>query len=250
MFDIIRKAEYWSWIKRGIAKDERNSLKEIQDGYALSVLSGVKGKRILEMGGGNSRVLQILAPDNECWNVDKLEGQHLGPTARNFVSVSGVKLVRAFMGDFAKELPDNYFDYVFSISVVEHVPEGEAMDNMFRDVARVLKPDGMAFHAIDIYLFDAADREFKGSQYGRKRISEYLRFADRPDLDLRMRVPPKIGPDQSYSCRYATHSDVMMYRRNEIAPALASWRAISHSCSIKAEWVRSAGAARAAAVGA
>ena len=40
-----------------------------------------KGSKILEVGGGQSRILRRLKNDYECWNVDKLEGLGNGPKA-------------------------------------------------------------------------------------------------------------------------------------------------------------------------
>src|SRR3546814_1705979 len=65
----------------------------------------------------------------------------------------GVNLLRKTMGSFAPELEDDYFDLAFSISVIEHIPY-KALDDFWRDHARVLAPGGLAIHTIDLYLGD------------------------------------------------------------------------------------------------
>ncbi|GFO53238.1 hypothetical protein GMSM_02450 [Geomonas sp. Red276] len=106
------------------------------------------GARILEVGGGASRVLRALKEDYECWNLDKLEGVGNGPVG---IEVDGFRLVREYLGSFTPELPDGYFDLVFSISALEHVPESEEnFARINRDLDRLLKPGGWSLHCFDV----------------------------------------------------------------------------------------------------
>ena len=85
MFDIVRKDEYWQWIdefesrRESFAEVSESNLKDIQDHYILGQLSHLSGKKILEVGGGKSRILELLAKNNECWNADGFEGRGAGP---------------------------------------------------------------------------------------------------------------------------------------------------------------------------
>jgi len=60
------------------------------------------------------------------WGVDdfledsKVEAEALSDIRRKY---SKVNFVSGFMGDNIQNLPDNYFDLVYSISVIEHVPD-------------------------------------------------------------------------------------------------------------------------------
>ena len=59
-------------------------------------------------------------------------------------------MLPAYIGSFDKDLPDAYFDLVFSISVVEHINEGDdVLQNILNDIDRVLKPGGYSVHCID-----------------------------------------------------------------------------------------------------
>ncbi|MBL8005896.1 MAG: methyltransferase domain-containing protein [Ignavibacteria bacterium] len=117
--------------------------------YSYIKLNVPKGSKILDVGGGDSRILKIFKDDYECWNIDKLEGVGNGPTD---IDITGYKLVYDYMGNFNPELPDNYFDLVFSISTLEHVPldDFETYENIRKDINRVLKPGGYSLHCIDV----------------------------------------------------------------------------------------------------
>lgn len=108
------------------------------------------GSKLLEVGGGNSRVIEALQKQYEIWNVDKFEGVGNGPL--QISNDRGHHLVSAYMGEFSPELPDDYFDCVFSLSTLEHVyPETEeTFKNVCDDINRVLKSGGLSLHLFDV----------------------------------------------------------------------------------------------------
>jgi ubiquinone/menaquinone biosynthesis C-methylase UbiE len=117
--------------------------------YAFIRRNVPQGSKLLEIGGGYSRVLSALAEDYECWNLDKCEGLGNGPTT--VPSSLGFHLVQEYIGNFSPELPERAFDCVFSISVLEHVPEGDAgfFKNIIADMARVARPGAYSLHCVD-----------------------------------------------------------------------------------------------------
>ncbi|MBU0568822.1 class I SAM-dependent methyltransferase [bacterium] len=155
MFDIISKDEYFTWLEAGLADKSNHTLKGIQDAWIISIMEersqGSSGCKIAEIGGGDSRILLRLKNYNECWNIDKFEGLGQGP--KKDPQMPGVRSMYSYMGDFDESVPSNYFDVVFSISVVEHVLN-EKVEPFFADCCRILKPGGMMAHAIDVYIFD------------------------------------------------------------------------------------------------
>lgn len=108
------------------------------------------GSKLLEVGGGNSRIIQALQHQYEIWNVDKFEGVGNGPL--QISNDRGHHLVSAYMGEFSPELPDDYFDCVFSLSTLEHVyPETDTtFKNVCDDINRVLKFGGLSLHLFDV----------------------------------------------------------------------------------------------------
>ena len=108
------------------------------------------GSKLLEVGGGNSRIIEALQHQYEIWNVDKFEGVGNGPL--QISNDRGHHLVSAYMGEFSPELPDDYFDCVFSLSTLEHVyPETDTtFKNVCDDINRVLKFGGLSLHLFDV----------------------------------------------------------------------------------------------------
>jgi SAM-dependent methyltransferase len=237
VFDVITKREYWEWQDEGFVDPQRVDLKGIQDAYVLSRLADVTGQRVLEIGGGNSRVLAAVgAPGrmNECWNAEKFEGFAGGPTANE--NAAQVRHANCFVGEFSSELPNAYFDYVISVSVVEHVPT-DRLESFFADTARVLKRGGRIIHAIDAYLFDH-DAGTDPARWTQQRITALLRFADRPDLGIRLTSPPVFDGSGGFRCSYASNSDLAMNSWNRLVPELRPVREVAQSVSIKAEWIK------------
>lgn len=107
-----------------------------------------KGSKLLEVGGGKSRILDFFKNDYECWNLDKFEGLGNGPLE---YKPDNIKVVYDLAGKFNPELKFEYFDLVFSISALEHTPVNDF--NNYRDILidmnRVLKKGGYSLHAID-----------------------------------------------------------------------------------------------------
>ncbi len=250
MYAIIAKDDYWGYLDRGALnpiatpwQDLRHDittlirgglrsrvgtsrLKDIQDAFVLDALSDAKGKRVLELGGGDSRILRHLARSNECWNVDKLVGEGGGPV--KIRNLRNVKVVRDYMGSFNPAIPDDAFDYVVSVSAVEHIPTPAFADAM-RDCHRVLKRGGLMYHAIDIYLFDRPDQH----RIFQERLALYHSVPELTNSGFEWIEPPEItGPVTASASHAANHCDELFYW-NRSAPALRNVRAIGMSCSIR-----------------
>lgn len=50
---------------------------------------------------------------------------------------------------FSPEFPDKYFDKIFSVSTLEHIPDRHRL-SVFQDMHRCLNNGGMELHTIDI----------------------------------------------------------------------------------------------------
>ena len=144
----------------GNTDPESANLKLYQDllVYNFIIANLPHGAKILEVGGGNSRIIEILKEDYECWNVDKFEGDGNGPT--QLPDTTGYRLVLAYMGELSPELPDNYFDCVFSISALEHIypVDEQNLSAICNDMNRVLKPGGFSIHCFDVVSEKEGDK--------------------------------------------------------------------------------------------
>lgn len=219
MFDVIKKAEYFGCLTRGFGDTEDPSLKGIQDAWIVSKLKGIRGLRIMEMGGGDSRILPMLE-GNECWNIDKFEGNGQGPTSID--QPGHVSVIPTFFGDFDPRLPE--VDMVFSISVVEHIPfEGYA--DVFKDIARCLKPGGITYHVVDLPLNDAP------MQHSDIRIRSLIDAVEKSGLEWIEPVQTKEGV--VFESDMAANSDLTMWKWTKICDKTKITAPLNQIVSIK-----------------
>ena len=151
-FNLFKENKYDEAMFGRIIDPEYCDLKVYQDLFMMAyILQNIEpGSKMLDVGGGASRILKYFGSTMECWNIDKLEGMGNGPVDDQF-DREGYKLVYDYMGNFNEELPNDYFDLVFSISTLEHVPEEEInYENVLKDINRVLKPGGFSAHCMDV----------------------------------------------------------------------------------------------------
>lgn len=128
-------------------------MKAYQDSLILTFIKqNIKpGAKILEIGGGHSRIIQLLHDTYAFWNLDKLEGVGFGP--KSPYDADGHILVQDYIGAFSPELEDHSFDFIYSISTIEHLPEDEeTVTRCLADMDRLLAPGGSCLHCVDAIL--------------------------------------------------------------------------------------------------
>jgi len=96
--------------------------------------------RVLDLGCGNGRLYSLLKSKNieyigvdssrELIKIAKEENQEGNP---KFLTVEALSL----------PFPDNYFDKIFSIAVLHHIPSEEFRLKFLEEIKRVLKPKGL-----------------------------------------------------------------------------------------------------------
>lgn len=186
-----------------------------------SSLQDLQGKNIAEIGGGDSRILRVLGSRNRCYNIEKFEGVDGGPSKE--IIIDGVENIHAFVGEWSDATPKCFFDVVFSVSVVEHVPQ-TALGQFLEEGVEMLKPGGLWVHAIDLYL------ENEPSAYWQDRYEQYRQWLDHPKLqpvgEVVRHTPLRFHNDM------ASNPDHVMYKWGRIAPALNNLRQVAQSVSL------------------
>ncbi len=96
-----------------------------------------EGDRILDEGCGNGRALEMMK-DLKVEYIGIDFSEKLLEIARK--KYPDFKFVKGNIVNLP--FPDNYFDIVFSIAVLHHIPSEELREKMISEVKRVLKPRG------------------------------------------------------------------------------------------------------------
>lgn len=128
-----------------------------------------KGERVLDVGGAYSELPLYLQREFGCevWVVDDfglLEGETFWTRGRSphehITQHPEVRFVLERVGDPARSsLPLNYFDVVYSLSTLEHVPQ-VLMKNVWKHMDALLKSGGEMLHAVDVSF--PSNRGLKG----------------------------------------------------------------------------------------
>lgn len=119
-----------------------------------------KGQKVIEVGGAYSLLPKYLGEkyELEAWigddfgmSVDDPLWSRWGDPQELPKKYPSVKYVFERFGTFSPKFPGAYFDRIFSVSTLEHIPQEERL-SVFKDMHRCLKPGGLEIHTIDIPL--------------------------------------------------------------------------------------------------
>ncbi len=217
MFDFVRKKALFTALDEGLPKKLKAAapfhMKTVQDCIIYNHLKDAKNLHIAEIGGGDSRMLRVLADQNRCVNIEPFEGADGGP--KKEVSIRGVKNLTSMLGDFDEKIEESSFDVVFSISVVEHVPFA-SLDNFFADGLRILRPGGLWLHAIDAYIGSEPDAT------AQRLIDTYRQWASSPGKTEPVGAIFE-GP-AIFTADMASNPDDIMHGWGKVAPSLIDRR--------------------------
>ncbi|MEA5411772.1 methyltransferase domain-containing protein [Synechococcus sp. BA-120 BA3] len=226
MFDFLKKKDIWDACSKGYldeikSKNISYQLKTAQDLSIYRLIRNLHDLDIAEIGGGNSRILERLAINNRCANIEKFEGKHLGPAEE--IKLANVRNINSYVGDFDAAISDSQFDVIFSISVVEHV-ETERLNLFFIDLLRMLRPGGKFFHAIDVYLQDFPTSSTL------ERVKIYQSWV--LDNEYAMPVGNVLTSEVKFTTDMISNPDNILYGWNTLVPSLVRVREASQSVSL------------------
>ena len=131
-----------------IGDDLLGDYKAFELPHIISEVKKQKGNRILDFGTGTSCLPAYLnSLGYEVWCLD--DGSwHPEVNETNYNEVYGCK-VKYVVDDIVKNpecVPDNYFDVIYSVSVMEHIPQYERYIEILN---KKLKKGGKHLHVID-----------------------------------------------------------------------------------------------------
>lgn len=96
-----------------------------------------EGEKVLDLGCGNGRLFEVFEDKKiDYFGVDISE--KMIEIAKKKYPQGNFQVADALNLPF----PENYFDKVYSIAVLHHIPSNEFRIQFFREVKRVLKPGG------------------------------------------------------------------------------------------------------------
>jgi ubiquinone/menaquinone biosynthesis C-methylase UbiE len=107
--------------------------------------------RALDFGCGLGRMTRALAAHfEECVGVD-ISPKMVGGAETANAGVTGVSFVVNRANDLG-QFPDASFDLVYSVIVLQHVPDRAAIESYIRDFCRVLRPGGLAVFSLPSHI--------------------------------------------------------------------------------------------------
>lgn len=104
--------------------------------------SDLFGKDVLELGTGIGRFTKKLSQQSSSLTTIDLSQLMLNRARLNCNGAQNLNFVRA-SGDHIP-IPDNTFDWVFEVTVLEHMPDVQ-FGEILAEAKRVLKPEGKVF---------------------------------------------------------------------------------------------------------
>lgn len=230
MLKYVTKSRYWDILDKGIMEGVSGTskwhLRDVQEAVVYSYLSDQVSKDIAEIGAGSSRLLEVLAKSNRCYAINEDKGVGGGATSRP--SIKNLQFIDCGIGKSHLYIPDSSYDIVFSVSVLEHVPDQE-LRGIFEDCWRILKPNGLMVHLINAYVEDAKGNN--GYIWGRiKSYSEPFyegRFCPTGDIEF------STLEDVAFRTTLASNPDDLIHSWNQMVPSLVEKRKVSQSCTIE-----------------
>ncbi|MCS7019517.1 MAG: class I SAM-dependent methyltransferase [Cytophagales bacterium] len=154
--------------------------------------------KVVEIGGAYSDLPQYIATQFGCevhviddFGVESGEAEmwsRWGKREELLERNPNVRYIFDRVGNFAsKQIPLNYYDLIFTVSTLEHVPP-KAMADVFRHMEQMLKSGGKMVHCIDLQipLKLHQTKDWKGLLAG--TLGYYLYFA------LMNRLAPATNP--------------------------------------------------------
>ena len=132
----------------------RYPMYEIRRDHLLRILAEQPPGKVLDAGCGNGHIMLKLL--SKGWDVQGIDyAEEMVKLAKSSLSDAGHSEDRAEVGDITNlsRYEDNSFDAIYSLGVIEYLST-EQEEKMYKEVLRVLKPDGLFVAEYINSLFD------------------------------------------------------------------------------------------------
>lgn len=169
MFELGTTEHWWEIAKKYPKLSHQNQiLKPLGYSFVIKLIEENNLQKVLEFGhGAGSYLFDIFKDKCEMWGLDDMiAGSGVSESSLNETKQkhSHVKFVKGLLGQDLKELPENYFDLICSVSVIEHIPVDQ-LEMVLSEIYKFLKPGGIFASSYDVYykqntrpLFDAVEK--------------------------------------------------------------------------------------------
>lgn len=233
MFSFYKKIDLFNYLENNkISKIYKNfnniHLKTYQDIFVVYQINNKNLNRVAEIGGGNSRVLNYLdtiSKNKKLYNIEPLLKNTGGP--KQIEENKNINIISETVGEYKLANYYNFFDIIFSISVIEHIPFPD-LNSFLDEQYKLLKPGGTAIHCVDFYLPTDKNKFDLNDQNKRRYEMYFSHFSDFKKYKYHDLVKENLIFD---TC-YVSNPDHIMQDWNKSAPSLREARELSQSCSL------------------
>ena len=138
-------------------------LKNVQRPWIIkAIIANVPLKaKLLEIGAGEPLVADILTKlGYDVTIIDPYDGTGNGPTEYEYYKAKykDIRIIKKYVESNMKELKNDKFDCIYSVSVLEHVPK-ENIEPLFDACKKYLVNKGQSIHAIDHVVMGSGQQD-------------------------------------------------------------------------------------------
>lgn len=225
--------------------------------FPFAILSGDlrQGIKVADVGCGNTPFTAYLADIAGAENVTGFDPDYFEDDTIDSHSHFGAKksYVDALGINFKKEgvtkmsSPDNYFDRVFCISVLEHIEDDQVKQKGLQEMVRILKPGGRLILTFDLGINLPLNNILDIVQYSglipagfldlRFPQKRFVNYGNSTNVDVFGLVLQK--SDEKIFTDHSEEKQIPMYKAYERYANLAGFYAVDYSSILVAKDLRS-----------